>query len=78
MAGRKTEHQVGVEVGGVDNKGRDRPQSVINFLHGGDTGSNPLFIGALETFGGDGENGGGDSHQVSEEYHREGGAAEGI
>ena len=78
--GGNTEHQAVAEglreVGEVDNKGRSGPQSGRNFLQGGATGGNPLWIGDLGTFGGYGEYGGGDTCQVSEADHGEAGAAE--
>ena len=76
------EHQLGEEglgeVGEVDKKGIGIPQSGGNILQGGDTGGTTLWIGDLGNFGGDGEDGGGDSHRVSKAYHGEAGAGERI
>ena len=62
------------EVGGVAKKGRGVPQSGVNILQGGDTGGNTLCIGYLGNFSGDGEDGGGVTHRVSEADHGEAGA----
>ena len=60
----------------VTKKGRGGSKSGVNVLQGGDTGGNPLWIGYLGTFGGDVQDGGGDTHGVYEVDHREAGAAE--
>ena len=66
------------EVREVANMGRGGTQIGGNILLGVDTGGNTLWLGDLGTIGGDGEDGGGDAHQVSEKIHREAGAEEGI
>ena len=58
-------------------KGRGGPQSGRNVLQGGHTGGTTIWIVDLGTFGGDGNDDGGDIHQVSEAYQREAGATEG-
>ena len=66
-----------VDIGGFDKNGRGGTQSGINVLQGDDTGGTPLWLGELGAFGGDGENGGGDTQWVSEAYHGEAGVKEG-
>ena len=62
------------EVREFSNKGRGGTQSVINVVQGGDTGGNPFWFGDLGDFGGNGEDGVGNTHRVSEADHREAGA----
>ena len=70
MAGGKTEHQESAEglgkVGEIAKKGWGRPQSGVNDIQGSDTGSTPLCLRDLDTFGDNEEDSGGDTHQVSE------------
>ena len=53
----------------VSNTVRGGSQSGGNVLQGGDTGGNPLWILYLVTFIVDGEDHGGDTHEVSEANH---------
>ena len=72
---------MGVEVlggvGEVTKKGRGGTQSGGNVIQGGETGGTPIWIIDLVNIGGDVEDGGGDSHQVSETNHGEEGVSEG-
>ena len=54
------------------------PQSYGNVLQGGDTGSAPVCLGYLVHIGDNVENGGRDSHRLSETNHGKSGVAEGI
>ena len=65
------------EVGEVDKKIKGGTQSGGNDIQGGDTGGTPLWLGYLGTFRGDRDDGGGDTHGVSEEDHGEAVTVEG-
>ena len=64
-------------VGEVAKKLRGGTQSGENVIQGNETGGNPLWLIDLVTFGGDGEDGGGDTHRVSEADYREAGVVKG-
>ena len=64
------------EIGGFNKKGSGGLQSGGNVLQGSDTGSTPIWLRKLGTFGGNRENGGGETHQVYEAYHGEAGDAD--
>ena len=57
--------------------GRGDPQSGGNVIQGRHTGVTPLWIGDLDNFGINGEDGGGNTHWVSKADHGKSGAAEG-
>ena len=58
-------------LGGFAKKGRGGPQSVRHVLQGGDIGGTSLWLGQLGNIGGNGEDGGGDAHRVSDTNHGE-------
>ena len=62
--------------GGVAKKGRGGTQSGGNVLHVSNTGGTNLWIRDLGTLCGNGEDGGLDTHRVSDSDHKEVGAVE--
>ena len=55
--------------------GRGRTQGVGNVLQGGDAGNSTVWVRDVGPFGGNGEEGGKDSHSVPLTDHGEGSAA---
>ena len=66
------------EVREYSKKGRGEPQSGRNILQGGDTGGDTICIGDLVPIGGNGKNGGRDSHHISKTNHGKAGVLEGV
>ena len=66
------------DVGEVSKKVIGGPQSGGNVPHGGDTGGTPIWLVDLGPIGGNGEDSGGYSHQVTETNHGEAVTAEGV
>ena len=59
------------DTGDTAPTGRGRTQGVGNFLQGGGSENSTVWVGDVGPFGGNGEEGGGDTHLVPSEGHWE-------